>query len=122
MITLKIKDDDWSAAKDHWIAVKGHLTDKASIAKADFIDDVIFNTTSASKTTATEIDFPSVSVMTELINEIDNETKMDVDQSNRNTSEPSEEVKLEDNVKKFICEPVNSTITIFILAQTITPT
>ena len=112
MITLKVKDDDWLAAKDHWVALKAQLTDKASIAKADFIDDVIFNTTSTTLTTATtittEIDLPSVSVMTELINEIDNETKMDESNTNMNQLESSEEIKLDENVKKFVCDAVKS--------------
>ena len=107
MITLTVNGDDWSAAKDHWIALKAQLTDKASVAKADFIDDVIFSTTSTTTATGnTEINVPSVSVMTELINEIDNETKMDVEESNTNTHESRTKVELDESVKKFICAPV----------------
>ena len=98
MITLNVKDEDWSVAKDHWVALKEQLTDKESIAKAEFVDDVVFNTA----VTTAEIDLPSLLILTQIMNEIDNEIKMD----ESNELESSEELKLDENIKKFVCAPV----------------
>ena len=98
MIRLELSESEWLTSKRYWNDLIQQLSKPADTNKADFIRRTIFespNITSPLKSNDITTQIPSVNEMSELMNEIENETK-----------DEARFGLLDEKVKKFIAKPV----------------
>ena len=103
MITLRVCQSDWSTTKTYWNDLQKHFVNKSDSTKANFINDVLFASVHTSNSNTTDI--PSVKTISELMNEIDEESKSD-----RKTNETAQndvtDHDIDKDIKQFVSKPV----------------
>ena len=101
-ITLQMSKEEWKTVRKYWLTLTTVLPKQEHGNKIDYINRCVFE---SKEVTGDEIDEEAVSLttMTQLMNEIDNETK--VNTVNNNNKVDQEAPKLSQNVTQFICNP-----------------
>ena len=124
MLNLQVSQSDWLLAKKYWVDLKKHLNHPDDSKKFSFVNRVIFessglnnvhnsqslSTTGSLTTTTTTLvadekdatNIPSITTMSEIINEIDNE----LEKTDKKVDESQTSIKIDPKIKAFICEPV----------------
>ena len=114
MLTIHVSQDDWAIAKKYWsqLTLNNIFNDDSS--KIDFLNKHIFSSTGVTSNESVGDIIPSVTTISELMNEIENETKSNGNGSGsaqRDEIEDDEEISMinkQENqiMKQFIQKPV----------------
>ena len=102
MIHLQLTEKDWQMAKQYWTKLVSIGKSNGCEKEATFLQKCIFDQNVVNDVNVTSIvNVPSVDTMSILMDEIENDTKINDDNNNLN---------LTDNVKSFIKTPVCCTV------------
>ena len=78
MIRLELSPSDWQTSKGYWNELKQHFSKPEDTNKVQFIDRVLFESSSlndANSTAPSIISIPSINSMSQMMSEIDSEVK-----------------------------------------------
>ena len=112
MLSIQVSESNWSTAKKYWHDLGKHLNDPDDRKKVDFVNRIIFESASlnghnsqSSTTGAATTKIPSITTISEIMNEIDNElekTEKKID----DLQLQAVGTKMDEKIKAFIREPV----------------
>ena len=90
MLSIHVSQHDWVIAKEYWsqLTLNNAFNDDSS--KIDFLNKHIFSSGSITSTESVGDIIPSVTTISELMNEIENETKSNVDRSGNGVTKKDE--------------------------------
>ena len=115
MLNIQVSQSDWAIAKKYWHDLGKHLNQPDDTKKVDFLNHIFFesaglnkyhsqsSTTPAADDKDSTTNIPSITTMSEIMNEIDNELeKTDLKIHDSQTTD----FKMDETIKAFIVEPV----------------
>ena len=103
---------DWLTTKKYWDELSKHFVWPDDRKKVDFINQIIFESSGQNELsntgtiTTTETEIPSINTMNEIMKEIDNEVAITTTTTTAQTKEESKSATIDEEMKKFIVEPV----------------
>ena len=113
MIKFELSDFDWRTSKQYWSELKKQFINPGDAQKVKFIDRVLFESSGVSAFnshgSATTTVLPSINSLTEMMNEIDKESKdsekHDIDVKTHQQQETTEK-NYSKELRQFIRKPV----------------
>ena len=124
MIKFELNDSNWKTSKQYWNELKKQFIKPDDAKKADFIDRVLFDSSSQNislnshalmhassvdalpTTTTVATPIPSMHIMSEIMSEIDKELKTDEKKNDNYNVIDSKMHEANEDLKQFIRKPV----------------